>query len=319
MMICFGYAPFVAFWGAHYGASDMGIPVIPGGGLDTKRRAFFIDEYKPTVLVCTPSYAIFLAETMKEVGYDPPASSVRALITAGEPGPCIPATKKRIEEMWDATLMEVMGCTEMAPVPMLYSCWSDAVDSKEEGRVHAPHLFEDMYLPESLDPETLEPVPDGERGMIVASNLFEESQPILRYTIGDYWTIDRKEMCSCGRTQARVPGGLKGRADDMLKFKGVVMFPSTIESVVREIPEVGEEFLVEIAAEKGMDTMVIKVEPAQGVEDSAENREGIQKKVIEAMKMKVGVSVRSECVPPNTLPRTEFKARRVVDNRSKEH
>jgi len=192
------------------------------------------------------------------------------------------------------------------------------VDSKEEGRVHAPHLFEDMYLPESLDPETLEPVPDGERGMIVASNLFEESQPILRYTIGDYWTIDRKRVCSCGRTQATVPGGLKGRADDMLKFKGVVMFPSTIESVVREIPEVGEEFFVEIAAEKGMDTMVIKVEPAQGVEGSAENREMIQKKVMEAMKMKVGVSVKSECVPANTLPRTEFKARRVIDKRGKD-
>lgn len=319
MMICFGYAPFVAFWGAHYGASDIGIPVIPGGGLDTNRRAFFINEYQPTVLVCTPSYAIFLAENMKELGYDPAASSVRALITAGEPGPCIPATKKRIEEMWNATLMEVMGCTEMAPVPLLYSCWSDAVNCGKEGRVHAPHLFEDMYLPESVDPDTFEPVPDGERGMIVASNLFEESQPILRYTIGDYWTIDRKSICSCGRIHARVPGGLTGRADDMLKFKGVVMFPSTIESVIREIPEAGEEFAVEITSDRGMDNMLIKVEPAHGIEDTVENRKMIQKKVSEAMKMKVGVSVKSECLPANTLPRTEFKARRVKDMREKVH
>ena len=306
---CFGYGPFVAFWGAHYGINLLGCPVIPTGGMDTRRRAFIINKYVPTVLTCTPSYAVHLGEIMNEEGYDPSESSIKIIVTAGEPGPGIVATKKRIETLWNARLHDIYGCTEMAMTPLSYSCKEDAPLS---GQPANPHIVEDLYIPEAVDPKTLEPVSFGKRGISVASNLYSLSQPILRYEIGDFFSIT-DEVCKCGRTQLRAIHGFSGRADDMTKCKGIVVFPSTFESVIREIPEVGDEFLVTIVHKSGNDELKIQVEPCQGTLLTKDLNLLISKKVKEKIKTKIGLSAQIQVLSFGTLPRSEHKAKRLID------
>ncbi|MDY6864064.1 MAG: AMP-binding protein [Thermodesulfobacteriota bacterium] len=305
---CFGYGPFVAFWGAHYGINLIGCPVIPTGGMDSKRRAFIISKYMPTVLTCTPSYAIHLGEIMGECGYDPRESSIKIIVTAGEPGPGIVATKKRIENLWNARLHDIYGCTEMAMTPLSYTCREDASGSDQPAN---PHIVEDLYISEAVDPKTLEPVSSGAKGLSVASNLYSLSQPILRYEIGDFYKIT-EEICICGRTQVRAMSGFSGRADDMTKCKGIVVFPSTFESVIREIPEVGDEFLVTIIHKNGNDELKVKVEPGQGVILTRDLNNLILKKVKENIKIKIGITSDIQIVPFGTLPRSEHKAKRLI-------
>jgi phenylacetate-CoA ligase len=306
---CFGYGPFVAFWGAHYGINLIGCPVIPTGGMDSKRRAFIISKYMPTILTCTPSYAIHLGEIMREEGYNPKESSIKIIVTAGEPGPGIAATKKRIETLWNARLHDIYGCTEMAMSGLSYSCMEDATLPDQPAN---PHIVEDLYIIEAVDPETLEPVPLGEKGISVASNLFSLSQPILRYEVGDFFRMT-EDICICGRTQKRAVHGFSGRADDMTKCKGIVVFPSTFESVIREIPEVGDEFLVTITHKNGNDDLKIKVEPIQEMALTQDLSRVISKKVKENIKTKIGLSSDIQIVPFGTLPRSKHKAKRLIE------
>ena len=308
---CFGYGPFVAFWGAHYGMNLVGCPVIPGGGLDTHRRAVFIDTYEPTVLICTPSYALFLAETAAGMGRDPAQSSIRLVITAGEPGPCIAATKQRIEAAWGATLLDIYGCTEMAMAPLGYQCLEDG------RRAEAPysvHLLEDCYVAEALHPDTAEPAAPGEPGVSVVSNLFSEGQPILRYEMGDVCTLGEGD-CPCGRTHRRAVGGFFGRTDDMLKVRGVVVYPATFESVIRAVPGVGDEFEVIVdRADGGLDDVVVRVEAAP---DADGDGASLAARTAEAIRAHIGLRVRCEALEPGSLERPQMKARRVHDRRAK--
>ncbi|MDR4498066.1 MAG: AMP-binding protein [Candidatus Scalindua sp.] len=306
---CADYGPAVAFWCLHYAMSLVGCPVIPCGGMNVQRRAFFINTYKPTVLLCTPSYALYLGRTMHDLEYPTENSSIRIIITAGEPGPGIPSTKNRIEGLWGAKLHDDFGCTEVAMTPLGYTC-EDEVNSVENP-VNV-HLMEDAYIPEVLNPDTLEPVREGERGILVVSNLFSEAQPILRYMMGD-WTSITREPCACGRTHARALGGLHGRPDDMIKIQGLAFFPSTIEDSVRKDPELGDEFRVELSKVGDMDRVKIIVEPKSAIPKSSyiDPREKIQEK----LKGLLGVDVQVELVPYGTLPRTQFKSKRVFDMR----
>lgn len=308
---CFSYGPFSAFWGAHLALNVMGCAVIPGGGMDTRRRATFIGHYAPTILVCTPSYALFLGETMRQMGEDPATSAVRFLVTAGEAGPCIPATKSRMERLWGAKIVDVYGSTEVAPAPLAYTC------REESAHLDRPvnmHLTEDMYVPEVLDPDTWEPVAPGGRGVMVCTNLWSEGQPFLRYVIGDYLAVT-DVLCECGRTHVQARGGFTGRPDDMVKVRGVVLFPSTIEAVVRRVPELTNEFmLVLTSGAGGLDELTVQVEAAAGEPAGYATLGGA---LVEAIRTHVGVRARVEVLPPGTLPRTEFKARRLNDLRIK--
>ena len=308
---CFGYGPFVAFWGAHYAMNLIGCPVIPGGGLDTQRRALFIATYEPTVLICTPSYALFLGDALARMGKDPAASSIRLVITAGEPGPCIAPTKRRVEEVWAARMLDIYGCTEMAMAPLGYQCHIDAEKADPPYNVH---LLEDCYIPEALDPGTGEPVAEGEGGVSVVSNLFSEAQPILRYEMGDVYTLGAG-TCGCGRTHRTAVGGFFGRTDDMLKVRGLVVYPATFETVMRALPEVGDEFEVFIdRAEGGLDEVLVRAEPAPG---SAVAPEALARQVESAIRAQIGLKVGCEVVAPGTLERPQMKARRVHDRRSR--
>ncbi|MFZ5832921.1 MAG: phenylacetate--CoA ligase family protein, partial [Planctomycetota bacterium] len=175
---CFSYGTSVAFWGMHYSLNHMGVPIISGGGASTERRVMFIANYRPTVLMCTPSYCLYLGRAMEQAGLSPRESSIRLIIASGEPGAGVPATKRRVEELWGAEMHDHFGCTEVAMPPLGYTCTYQVTQT--EGPV-GTHIMEDVYIPEVLDPETMQPVPEGKPGVLAVSNLYSEAQPILRY------------------------------------------------------------------------------------------------------------------------------------------
>jgi phenylacetate-CoA ligase len=307
-LLAFGYGPHVWLWGVHYALNLMGIPILTGGGLDSRLRARVIEQYRPTILACTPSYAMFLASVMDELGIEPATSSIRYLFCAGEPGFAVPATRARLEATWDAELHEFYGCTEAAPAAGGYTCRAVAAD--KDGTV-STHLMEDLQVWETVDPETFEPVAPGERGLSVVTNLCSESSPQLRFLVGDYTTLTT-EPCACGRTHQRALGGFVGRADDMLNVRGVTLFPSAIEDAVRRVPDVGPEFQVAVTTERDLDVLTVRVEPRDAsVADLGEVARLVEAEIVTRCELRPVVEV----LAPGTLPPTEFKAKRVVDHR----
>jgi phenylacetate-CoA ligase len=306
---CFGYGTSVAFWGLHYALNHMGVPVIPGGGANTERRAFFIRTYRPTVLLCTPSYALYLGRVMEESGLHPGESSIRIIVSAGEPGACVPATKRRIEALWEAELHDDFGCTEVAMTPLGYTCTQQA---RQKDHPVDVHLMEDAYIPEVLHPVTLQPVPAGERGILVVSNLFSEAQPILRYIMGD-WISLTTDPCLCGRTHARAIGGLQGRNDGLIKIRGLMFFPAAIEDSIRSQQDVGDEFKIEITRVRNMDRVKISVEPNSPVPKASYAE--VESRLARSLRGSLGIEVEVDVVAYGSLPRTEAKARRLVDLR----
>lgn len=305
-MLAFGYGPHVWLWGVHYGLNLMGIPILTAGGLDSSLRARLIDTMRPTILACTPSYALYLAHVMREAGLDPAASSVRYLFCAGEPGYSVPATRARLEDSWGAELHEFYGCTEAAPSAGGFTC--GAVAGEKTGEV-STHLLDDTHLWEVVDPKTSRLVADGEQGISVVTNLMSEASPQLRFVVGDCTRLTH-EACACGRVHTRAVGGFRGRADDMLNVRGVTLFPSSIEDAVRRVDGLGDEFAVEITRERDLDVLTVKVECLP--DGSAE-----------VLNAAVEREIRSSCelrpvvvtLPLGTLPRTQMKAKRVTDLR----
>lgn len=307
-LIAFGYGPHVWLWGVHYAFNLMGIPIITGGGLDTSTRARFIERYRPTILACTPSYALYLASVMRDLGLDPAASSIRYLFCAGEPGFSVPATRRRLETIWNAELHEFYGCTEAAPAAGGYSC--AAVAQQKEGPV-STHFMEDLQIWEVVD-EQMQALPDGQRGLTVVTNLCSEASPQLRFLVGDY-TVLTHELCACGRTHGRALGGMLGRADDMLNIRGVTLFPSSIEDSLRSLSMLGQEFLLVLTTEKELDVLTVQVEvlPEIAVERYEEIAALVEREIRSRCELRPVVEVLAQ----GTLPPTEFKARRVRDLR----
>jgi phenylacetate-CoA ligase len=309
-MLAFGYGPHVWLWGVHYACNLMGIPIVTAGGLDTRTRARFIDQYRPSILACTPSYALFLASVMRELGLDPGATSVRALFCAGEPGFSVPATRARLEATWNAELHEFYGCTEAAPAGGGYTCAAVAADKTS---VPGTHLLEDVAIWETVDPDTLEAVAPGQRGLTVVTNLMSEASPQLRFLVGDYATLT-DEPCACGRTHARAVGGFVGRADDLLNVRGVTLFPSAVEDAIRRVPEVGTEFQIVLTTEHDLDVLTVRLEPRGDLDPDGSNdlARRVENEIVSRCELRPVVEV----VGAGTLPRTEFKARRVHDRRA---
>lgn len=309
-LLGFGYGPHVFLWGVHHAFYLLGVPIIPGGSLDSRRRALFINTYRPPILACTPSYALFLGYVMLEMGFAPATSSVRLLLCGGEPASGIPATRRRLEELWGAELHEFYGCTEAAPYAGAYTCHWQAGRTAEPV---SPHLMEDLAIWEVVDPKTREPVAEGERGVSVVTNLCSEASPQLRFLVGDYTTLST-ETCGCGRTHRLAVGGFCGRADDMLNIRGVTLFPGTVEDALRAIPELRDEFEIILTQEKGLDVFTVVVEPRPGVPQP--DTAALQQKVENVLMTKCELRPVVQVKPPGTLRRTEAKARRVRDLRS---
>ena len=302
VLLISGFGPHVWLWGVQAALVLMGIAVLPGGGLDAKARAGMIARFKPTAIACTVSYALYLGRALQELGLDPAASSIDKLFIAGEPGAAIPHTRERLQDLWGARVVEFYGCTEAAPHVGGYSCPA----AEAPGRPVATHLMEDVQVWELVDPDTHRPVADGERGLTVCTNLATEASPQLRFLVGDYAVFDRRP-CACGRTHVRALGGFAGRADDLVNLRGVKMYPAQLEQAVRAVPGVGDEYEIVITAhDDGLDRMTVRVEHADGA---------IGAQVAASVRTHCEVRVDVEVLARGTLPRTEFKAKRIRDLR----
>jgi phenylacetate-CoA ligase len=292
----FSFGPFLGFWTAFEAACQIGAHSVPGGGMSSHLRLRTIEAVSPTVLCCTPTYALWLAE----VAAEGPArllrdSSVRLVIVAGEPGGSIPATRIRIEESWGARVIDHHGLTETGPLSF------ECLDSPG-----GLHVNEGEYICEILDPLTGQPVPDGERGELVVTNLGRTASPVLRYCTGDI-VVRTRDRCLCGRSWARLEGGILARADDMINIRGVNVYPAAIESVVRLFPEVAE-FRSTASRRGAMWSLSVEIEATPGAGDAPSLAEAIGRKLREALGLTIPVSG----LEPGSLPRFEMKARRFV-------
>lgn len=284
----FSFGLFVGFWGGFEGARAIGALAIPGGGQDSPTRLTWMEALGATVLVCTPSYALHLAEVARERGLDLVKLPVRIAIHAGEPGAGIPAVRQRIEEAWGAKAFDHSGMTEVGAVS--FECAAQA----------GLHVNESEFIAEVIDPTTGAPAPEGE---LVLTNLGRGCSPVFRYRSGDRVRV-AGAPCSCGRTFMRLPGGILGRVDDMLIVRGVNVFPSAIEGIVRQFPAV-DEFLLEVYKRSEMDEVRLLVEVDGTPAHTAREVQG-------RLRAELGIRVEVVPVPSRSLPRYELKARRVV-------
>lgn len=298
VMLCFGYGPHVAMWGLHYALHLMNVPVVTGGGLDSRTRAMMIDRYRPTTIACTPSYALHLAGVMGQLGLPAPESSVARLICMGEAIPR--SSRERIQMAWASEVHQFYGCTEAAPSCAGYTC------------SYGVHFMEDTHLVETVDPDTLQPVGPGEPGITVVTNLCSEASPQLRFLVGDFATLVPGE-CECGRTHLRAQNGFEGRADDMLNIRGVTLFPAAVEDFVRGFKNLDHEFQIVITRSGELDELTLIVEAVPELPESrfSELTGSVAGTFRALFEIRATVEVRRS----GTLPRTEFKARRVIDMR----
>jgi len=293
VFLAFSFGPFIGFWSAYEGAKRIGTLTIPGGGMDSLQRLRTIQDVGATVLVCTPSYALRLAEVAQEHGMDMRSSSVRVTIHAGEPGASIPATRERIERAWNARSYDHAGMTEMGAFG--YAC------SEQQGL----HVNEGEFIAEILNPETNRPVSEGHVGELVLTNLGRWGSPAIRYRTGDL-VRHSGYFCPCGRTFLMLPGGVLGRVDDMLIVRGVNVYPSALANILHRFPEV-TEYRVIVTSEGTMDEIALQVEcPPQ-----------LAAAISEELHLALNLRIPIETVEQGTLPRFELKARRVEDRRKK--
>lgn len=314
------YGPFPGMWGSHYGANLLGVPVIPGGGMDSKRRLFFIKESKATVLVAVPSYVLHLAEEARNQGIDPAKDTeINHVVMMAEPGACVPATKSRVEEEWSAVTHDYFGHTEAFTGGCLgFSC---SEEDKHHDRPVNDHISEDMAIVEVVDPDTFEAVGKDEKGITVVTNLMSVSYPAFRYVMGDLM-VYTDERCECGRTFGRAVGGLLGRVDDMLKIRGTVVYPSAVEDVIRSFKELGNEFEIVLTKAGDLDEMLVRAEVAPST--SGPQWADISKKLAEELSLSIGLRSNVELLEAGKLSRftrgdLDAKARRVKDLRETPH
>ena len=298
IFIPFNYGLYLAWWGIHSSFEQGGVLVIPGGGQSSEDRIRNILEWKPTVICGTPTYILFLGDAAKKMGVDLSKTTVRIVITAGEPGAQVPSTKKQIETTWGAKNYDDIGSTEISNFGF------ECVAQK------GTHVIESMFLAEVIDPKTGKWVGPGEEGELVLSNLCCESMPLIRWRMGDIVKFNY-EKCECGRTFLRLDGGIIGRAGDMFQFGGVNIFPSAIENFVRGTKEFSNEYQV-IAPKMGSGKHLrIRVEPSSPAL-SQEEMDRAVKSFKEIFKFRIGVSPDVEVVKIGELPRFEGKAKRVI-------
>jgi phenylacetate-CoA ligase len=292
VFFAFSFGPFIGFWAAYEGTRKVGAMTIPGGGMQTDQRLRSMLDNDVTVLCCTPTYALRMAEMAEQLGIDLAASAVRATVHAGEPGASVAGVRARIEQAYRAQCHDHTGMTELGATG--FTC-------QERDGVH---LIESEFVFEVVDPRTLLPVPNGGPGELVATNLGRAGMPLIRYRTGDLVQLD-ETPCRCGRTFARLAGGILGRADDMLVVRGVNVFPSAIEGVLREFSEVSE-FRIEVFSKRSMVELKVLLDPRPGSDEDLAIR------VSDRLNERLLLRVACELVPSGSLPRFDLKARRLV-------
>jgi phenylacetate-CoA ligase len=298
------FSLYMGSWGALVGAERMRARCFPfgaGSPGQTKMAVRWVQATHPTAFYGTPSFALYLAETAREEGIDPKAFGFRTLFFSGEPGASIPATRKTLEETFDATIVDMGSTGEMSP-------WMT-----NGGCTHSPgmHLWQDIVFTELVDPTTKQVVPYGSEGVPVYTHLERTSQPLIRFWSGDIsrWIDD---PCPCGRTYPRLPLGIYGRVDDMVTVRGENVYPSAVENVVRAMPELTGEFRMIVTRERVMDELTILAEIAQP-DDS--QRAEVKTRLESTLAATLGIRAVVDLKNPGELERTQFKAKRVIDER----
>ena len=292
----FSFGPFLGFWAAFDAANSLGHLSLPGGAMTTLKRLEFMIEHKATVVACTPTYALRLAEVAAGSAIDLAASPVRMLIVAGEPGGSIPETRSRIEAAWGARCFDHWGMTEAGPLG--FECLENP------GGIH---LAESECIAEVIDPKSGEPIAPGERGELVITPLGRLGSPLLRYRTGDLVCVD-PEPCPCGRNDLRLKGGILGRLDDMVFIRGNNFYPSALEAVMRRFPEI-VEYRAEVSKRSDLDVLSLAIETSP---DFASNNRSLCDTVALAVKDAFNFRPEVSMAEPGSLPRFEMKASRFI-------
>ncbi len=288
----FSFGPFLGFWAAFDAACRMGALCLPAGGLTSQARLQMIRDNEATVICCTPTYAMRLAEVAAEEGIDLASSAVRSIIVAGEPGGSVPSLRSAIEKAWGARVFDHWGMTEVGPL---------AVECPENPG--GLHLLETECIAEILDPSSQQPVPVGSQGELVITNLGRTSSPLFRYRTGDLVVADTNP-CPCGRHLLRLKGGILGRLDDMVTIRGNNVFPSSIEGILREFPEIAE-YRIDVETQRSMQHIKITIEPHGNVQSTP-----LLENVGRAIRDRLHFQAEIVAAPPGQLPRFELKSRR---------
>ncbi|OKY74782.1 MAG: phenylacetate--CoA ligase [Desulfobulbaceae bacterium DB1] len=299
----YGYGLFTGGLGAHYGAENLGATVVPISGGNTKRQIMLMRDFGSTVLLCTPSYALNLAEAMTDMGIDPKEMALKVGVFGAEPWS--ENMREEIEKKLGIKAIDIYGLSEIIGPGV-------AIECAEEQK--GLHVMEDHFLPEIVHPETFEPLPLGEKGELVFTTLTKEAFPVIRYRTKDFSRLITNP-CACGRTFFRMEK-VTGRSDDMLIIRGVNVFPSQIEHVLISIKGVEPHYQIIVNREGSMDTLEVQVEVSDTVfSDEVKQLEGLAKKIQHEIKDLLGVSCKVKLVEPKTIQRSEGKAKRVIDNR----
>jgi phenylacetate-CoA ligase len=299
----YGYGLFTGGLGAHYGAERLGASVIPMSGGNTQKQMMIMQDFGSSVITCTPSYSLYLAEALKESGVDLHKLKLRVGILGAEPWS--EEIRAEIERNLGIKAIDIYGLSEIMGPGVAIEC----IEAQ-----HGLHIWEDHFIPEIIDPDTEEVLPDGEHGELVITTITKEGIPLIRYRTRDITRII-SEPCICGRTHRRLER-MSGRSDDMLIIRGVNVFPSQIESVLFSIDGIEPHYQLIVDREGTLDTLEVQVEVNEKTfSDEIRKLQELSQKISRAIKDLLGITCKVRLVEPKTIARSEGKAQRVVDRR----
>ncbi len=299
--VSYGYGLFTGGLGLHYGAEKLGATAIPVSSGNTKRQVQILQDYGSDIICCTPSYAMYIGETVRDMGIDPQSLRVRAGIFGAEPW--TDEMRREIERLLGIKAFDIYGLSEIAGPGVACECYLQS----------GLHINEDMFYPEIIDPDTGEVLPDGTYGELVFTCIGKEALPLMRYRTRDICSLDHTP-CECGRTLVRMSKP-RGRTDDMLIIRGINVFPSQIESVLLELG-MDPNYQLVVDRVGNLDTLEVQVEMTEGMfSDTVRSLESIEHKIGNALQSTLNIVAKVRLLEPKSIPRSEGKAKRVIDKR----
>nr|WP_307992663.1 phenylacetate--CoA ligase [uncultured Niameybacter sp.] len=302
VQVGYGYGLFTGGLGAHYGAERLGAAVIPISGGNTKKQIQLLQEFGSTVIACTPSYILYIGETMKNMGIDPRSTKLHTGIFGAEPW--TEEMREQIESMFGINAMDIYGLSEVMGPGVSFECVA------RKGM----HINDDHFVPEIIDSNTLQILPEGEQGELVFTMISKEALPLLRYRTRDITRLHTGK-CDCGRTLTRMEK-VTGRSDDMLIIRGVNVFPSQIESVLLKVGETAPHYLLIVDRVNNLDVLEVWVEVRpEFFSDAIKSLEKIEKYIVAELFSLLGLHVKVKLVEPRSIERSEGKAKRIIDRR----
>jgi phenylacetate-CoA ligase len=299
---CYGYGLFTGGLGVHHGGQKLGCTVIPISAGNTKRQIEIIQDFKSTIITCTPSYAMYIAEVLEREGVPKKDIKLKAGVFGAEMW--TEEMRNEIERRLNLDALNIYGLTEIIGPGVANECM------EKDGL----HIFDDHFYPEIVDPQTLETLPEGEKGELVLTTLTREGMPVLRFRTRDLTAL-RKAECGCGRTHVKMDR-ITGRSDDMLKIRGVIVFPSQIERALLKIPGMEPNYLIIASRPEHLDELEVQVETSPALfSDEVKHVEEVKRSIEKQIHDEIGLRVNVTLVEPRSLPRSEGKAVRVIDKR----